>query len=63
MLYTPNLRVLDEKIVKDAIEIARSEKQGFADSYIAITARRLAIGVATFNKKHFSKLGTELYPF
>jgi predicted nucleic acid-binding protein len=62
MIYTPNLRVLDEEIVKGAIELARATKQGFADSYIAITARRLGIGVATFNKKHFANLSTELYP-
>ena len=62
MLYTPNLRVLDEEIVRDAIGLARSTKQGFADSYIAITARNLKIGVVTFNTKHFSRLGTELYP-
>jgi predicted nucleic acid-binding protein len=63
MLYTPSLRVLDEKIVRDSIDLARLTKQGFADSYIAITARRLEIGVATFNSKHFSKLGAELYQF
>ena len=62
MLYTPSLRVIDEEIVIGAIELARSAKQGFADSYIAVTAQKLKIGVATFNKKHFSKLGTELYP-
>ena len=62
MLHTPNLRVLDEDIVRDAIGLARASKQGFADSYIAVTARRLKIGVATFNKQHFSRLGTELYP-
>ena len=62
MLYTPNLRVIDEEIVKDAIELARVTKQGFADSYIAITARKMEIGVVTFNKQHFSKLEIELYP-
>jgi len=62
MLYTPNLRVLDEEIVRNAIELARITKQGFADSYIAVTAQRLKIGVATFNKQHFSKLGVELHP-
>jgi len=63
MLYTPNLRVLDEESVRGAIELARATKQGFADSYIAITAQKMEIGVATFNKKHFSKLGAKLYPF
>jgi len=62
MLYTPNLRILDGETVRDAITLARETKQGFADSYIAITAQKLEIGVATFNKKHFSKFGAELYP-
>ena len=62
MLYTPNLHVLDGETVKDAITLARASEQGFADSYIAITAQRLEIGVASFNKKHFSKLGAKLYP-
>ena len=63
MLYTPNLRILDEEVVKDAIELAKATKQGFADSYIAVTARKLEIGVVTFNEKHFAGLGAELYPF
>jgi hypothetical protein len=36
--------------VRDAIELTRETEQGFADSYIAVTARKLEIGVATFNK-------------
>ena len=63
MLCTPNLRVLDEGTVRDAIELARATQQGFADSYIAITAQRLETGIATFNKKHFAKLRAKLYPF
>ena len=63
MLYIPNLHVLDEEIVRSSIELARKTKQGFADSYITITAKKLEIGVVTFNIKHFSKLGVELYPF
>jgi predicted nucleic-acid-binding protein len=62
MLYTPNMRVIDEETVRDAITLARSTKQGFADSYIEITAQKLEIGVATFNEKHFSKLGVKMYP-
>ena len=63
MLYTPNLRVIDEETVRAAITLARATKQGFADSYIAITAQKLELGVATFNEKHFSKFEMELYPF
>jgi predicted nucleic acid-binding protein len=60
MLYTPNLRVIDGDRVKDAIELARRSQQGYADSYIAITAQRLDAGVMTFNRKYFSKLGAHL---
>jgi predicted nucleic acid-binding protein len=63
MLYTPNLRVLDGDSVRDAIELARNAKQSYPDSYIAITARKLNAGIVTFNRKHFSKLGTPLYSF
>jgi predicted nucleic-acid-binding protein len=63
MLHTPGLRVLDEDTVRDAIELAKTTKQGFADSYIATTAQKLKIGVATFNGKHFPKLGAQLYQF
>jgi predicted nucleic-acid-binding protein len=63
MLYMPNLHVLDEENVKAAIELARETKQGFADSYIANIAQKLEIGVASFNEKHFAKVGAKLYPF
>ncbi|GHS91970.1 hypothetical protein AGMMS49957_18770 [Synergistales bacterium] len=63
MLSTPNLQVLDEDIVRDAITLAHETGQGFADSYIAVTAKKFGTGVATFNQKHFSKLGATLYPF
>ncbi|MCL2009096.1 MAG: PIN domain-containing protein [Synergistaceae bacterium] len=62
MLYTPNLRVLDADTVRDAIELARAAQQSFADSYIAVVARKLEAGVVSFNKKHFDKLGANLYP-
>jgi predicted nucleic-acid-binding protein len=62
MLCTPNLQVIDGDVVRDAIELARATGEGFADSYIAITAQRLEAGIITFNEKHFSKLGASLYP-
>ncbi|MDR2178675.1 MAG: hypothetical protein LBP21_00065 [Synergistaceae bacterium] len=34
-----------------------------ADSYIAVSAINIkADNIATFNKKHFAKLGAKLYP-
>ena len=60
----PNLRVLDKDYVIAAIDTARSTNSAFVDSYIAISARNIKTdNVATFNRKHFSKLGVEFYPF
>ena len=64
ILSFPNLRVLDKDLVISAISLARKRNGSFADSYITVTALRVeADNVATFNKKHFSTLGIELYPF
>ena len=63
ILSYPNLRVLDKEQVIAAISLARATGSVFADSYIAVSAGNIkADNVATFNKKHFAKLGTELYP-
>ena len=64
ILSYPNLRVLDKEQVISAISLARTAGSVFADSYIAVSAGNIrADNLATFNKKHFSKLGTKLYPF
>jgi len=64
ILSFPNLKVLDKELVIAAISMAREVNGTFADCYIAASARRAqADNVATFNKKHFSRLGVELYPF
>ena len=63
ILSYPNLRVLDKDQVITAISLARATDSVFADSYIAVSAGSIkADNVATFNKKHFAKLGTKLYP-
>lgn len=61
MLAQPNLKVLDRQLAISAIELARESKQGFADAYIAATAKGRAVPVATFNEKHFAKLGTQIF--
>ena len=64
ILSYPNLRVLDKDHVLAALDIAKVTNGTFADSYIAVSAGHIkADNVATFNKKHFAGLGTELYPF
>lgn len=55
------LKVIDKEYVKRAIALAKKTKQGFADSYIAVTAQDRGCEVATFNDKHFAKLGADLY--
>ena len=63
ILSYPNLRVLDKDQVIASIALARKTGSVFADSYIAVSVGNVkADNVATFNKKHFSKLGAELYP-
>lgn len=60
----PGLKVIDENIVIDAIARARMTETEFADAYIAISTERYgAADVATFNKRHFTKLGVELCPY
>lgn len=59
----PNLRVLDKELVVTSIFSARETNSAFADSYIAASAKgAIADNVATFNKKHFIRLGVDVYP-
>ena len=61
MTGIPNLKLIDEDLVVEAILLAKESGQGFADAYIAATAKRRSSKVATFNIKHFTKLGINLY--
>ena len=46
------------------ISLARKTDSTFADSYIAASINHIhADNAATFNNKHFKKLGVSLYPF
>jgi predicted nucleic-acid-binding protein len=57
------LKISERELIAEAIRLARETKSSFADSYIAVSMRRLQAGeIATFNVKHFAKLGAELYP-
>lgn len=62
ILTIPNLYVLDGDYVQQAISLARMSNQSYPDAYIATVAQDRAIGVISFNKKHFTKLGADLYP-
>ncbi|AEF81716.1 PIN domain-containing protein [Leadbettera azotonutricia] len=62
ILSIQGLKIFDIEYVSAAIALAREKNRGFADSYIAVTALNKNMGIATFNGKHFSAFGTELYP-
>ena len=62
ILTIPNMHVFDEDYVKRAIYLARETSQRYPDAYIAVVSQEKKIGVISFNEKHFSKLGVELYP-
>lgn len=55
------LSVLDGELVLSAISLARSAGQGFADSYIAVTAKKRGLKVVTYNTRHFSKFDIDLH--
>jgi len=57
------LKVSDRDRVAETISLARATNSSFADSYIAVSLPELkSEEVATFNRKHFAKLGVRLYP-
>jgi predicted nucleic-acid-binding protein len=57
------LKVSDHDLATEAIYAARTTNSSYADSYITVSLKPLrANEVATFNKKHFSRLGAVLYP-
>jgi predicted nucleic-acid-binding protein len=62
MAAVPNMKLLDKDLLVEAIALAKRTEQDFADSYIAATALSRGSKVATFNRKHFNKLGAKLYP-
>lgn len=62
MAAIPNLKLIDEDLVVEAILLAKETGQGFADAYIAATAKKRGSQVASFNAKHFGRLGSDLYP-
>lgn len=57
------LQLTDADLVEDALATARASGQDFADAYIAAGARKSgAHAIATFNRKHFEKMGAPLHP-
>ena len=62
IMAMPNLFVPDREIVNEALIRAKLTDSEFADSYIVTAAERAgANNVATFNAKHFTRLGAVIY--
>jgi predicted nucleic acid-binding protein len=58
----PCLTLMDASLVEEAIGLARKSGQEFADAYLVAAAGQVgASEIATFNQKHFEKLGAKLY--
>ena len=55
------VRVLDKEYVKTAISLGRRCDNGFADSYLAVIAKKNSLEVATFDEKHFKKLDVVMH--
>jgi hypothetical protein len=52
----------DAALVEEAINLARESDQEFADAYIFAASRKAgAEEIATFNLKHFHRLGAQLH--
>ncbi|MCL1876332.1 MAG: PIN domain-containing protein [Synergistaceae bacterium] len=57
----PGVKALDKYYAKTAISLGRVNNNGFADSYLAATAKDHGFEVATFNENHFKKLDEVLH--
>ena len=57
----PGLKLLDQDVVEETLALAKRTGAEFADAYIAASAGKAGAGeVATFNRKHFERLGVAL---
>jgi len=60
----PGMTLLDAPLVADALTLAASAGTEFADAYIAASSRAAGCsGVATFDRKDFTRLGLEQAKF
>jgi len=57
----PGIKVMDKEHVKMALSLGRRHNNGFADSYLAATAKNHGFEVATFDEEHFKKLNVVLH--
>ncbi len=58
---TPGLTLTDAPLVADALTLASATASEFADAYVAVSTRAAdCSGVATFDRRDFTRLGIEL---
>lgn len=58
----PGLRITDGETVDEALAVARQTGQEFADAYVHVLALQEKVdAVATFNRKHFERMGAILH--
>jgi len=57
----PGVKVPDKEHVKTALYLGRRHNNGFADSYLAATAKNHGFEIATFDEEHFKKLDVALH--
>ena len=55
------VKTLDKEHVKTALSIGRRHNNGFADSYLAVTAMKHDFEVTTFDEGHFKKLNVVMH--
>lgn len=63
IIAVKGLKLIDTDLAEEAVRLARSSGQEFADAYICASAKKINASVAAFNKKHFQRLGAKLHPF
>jgi len=64
VLALPGLDLIDRSLVDDAVRRAVESGQEFADAYIAASiAPSVSESIATFNRRHFEKLGITIHEF
>ena len=64
VIALPGITLTDRNVVERALSLARNTGREFADAYIVALAETAgADEIATFNTKHFIKLGAAVYRF
>ncbi|GHU02970.1 hypothetical protein FACS1894186_8270 [Alphaproteobacteria bacterium] len=58
----PGVKVADRERVQQALRLGKERGVGFADSYLAAEAASRGLPIATFNVRHFARLGAPIRP-